>query len=286
MVVLDGEFNGYRNKILPLACEDPLVGAAVSVVAMYHLTPLQRHLQNPADLGFQNIIRHLHQRSKQTGGLDISAWTAVIVLLTGETVIGGTNLPYLFKMLEHLARANTPSDSDMYTFLSEQTRMMTLFARPLLGEDSGTETLAFRPEAYFDFISNAAMLYPQEAPHISLVQRFIRLACNLYLTRAMSNPPHASTVEALEALRRLSLRIQPSQPSHHTLVWAFFIAAAESSTGSHREFFTHRLREVFKRTGFRNIPTAISALETLWSVQDTARRWTEVLPEVMPVFII
>ena len=127
MVVFDGEFNGYRNLIVPLAYEDPLIGAAVSFVAMYHLTPPQPQLQAPADLAFQIITRRIRQRNHQTSDLNISAWAAVIELLTGETV------PYLFKILEHLARANTPSDSDMYTFLSKQTRMMTLLARPLLG---------------------------------------------------------------------------------------------------------------------------------------------------------
>lgn len=288
MVVLDGKFNGYRDLILPLACEDELVKNAVSVVSMYHLVPRRPDLQAPADAGFQAIIRHLRERTLvQNNLLDISAWTTLIVLLTGETITGGSNLPYLFKILQHLADANMKSgqDSVMHSFLKEQTRMMTLFAQPLLGENAGTLTLQAHPDTFFDFISNVAIFNPAYAVQIDMYKSAIRCACNIYLTRVTRNPPHSETVAELEALKVLCEKIHPSTPGHHTLVWVYFIAAAESSTLAHRDFFTLRLQEVFSRTRFHNIPTALNALQELWKVQ-AERRWTEVLPEVMPVFII
>lgn len=288
MVVLDGEFNGYRNLILPLAYEDSLVKAAVSVVSMYHLAPQRPEMQAHAEAGFQAIIQHLRQRtSLKHNLLDISAWTTIIVLLTGETITGGTNLPYLFKILQHLADANTSSgqESVMHSFLKEQTHMMTLFAQPLLGESAGTMTLRARPDTYFDFISNAAIFFPRLAPQIDLYKAAIRRACNLYLTRVIHGPPHSETVGELESLKALCGRIHPSMPGHHTLVWVYFVAAAESSTLAHRDFFTMRLREVFSMTRFHNIPIALKALQELWKVQ-AERRWTEILPQVMPVFII
>ncbi|KAH0843379.1 hypothetical protein AYO21_09937 [Fonsecaea monophora] len=288
MVVLDGKFNGYRDLILPLAFEDHLVRSAVCVVAMQHLAYQQPGLQSRAEAGFQSIISELRLRtSTQADLLDISAWTTIIILLTGETITGGTNLPYLFKILQHLAAANTKDgrNSVMHSFLMEQTRMMTLFAQPLLGESSGTLTLSTRPAAYFEFISNAAIFHPMLAPQIGLYKSAIHMACNIYLKRVTSGPPHSETVADLARLKGLCERIQPTTPGHHTLVWVYFIAAAESSTLEHRDFFTMRLQEVFSRTRFHNIPTALAALQEFWKVQ-SERRWTEILPEVMPVFII
>lgn len=290
MVVLDGKFNGYRDLILPIAYEDDLVKAAVSVVSMYHLAAQRPELQHRADSGLQSIIRNLRHRADPTSSnanlLDLSAWTTIVVLLTGETVTGGSNLPILFRLLQHLAAANTSGgqESAMHAFLKEQTRMMTLFAQPLLGEVSGASTLSAH-DKYFDFISNAAVFFPSLAPQIALYKAAIRSACNIYLTRVTKAPPHSETVPVLEELKDLCLNIQPGQPGHHALVWAYFIAAAESSTFEHRNFFTLRLQEVYSWTKFHNIPTALAALQELWKIQGE-RRWTEVLPEVMPVFII
>ncbi|OAL20824.1 hypothetical protein AYO22_08452 [Fonsecaea multimorphosa] len=288
MVVLDGKFNGYRDLILPIAFEDQLVRSAVCVVAMHHLAHQRPGLQSRAEAGFQAIISELRLRtSTQLDLVDIFAWTTIIILLTGETITGGTNLPYLFKILQHLAAANARDgrESVMHSFLMEQTRMMTLFAQPLLGESAGTLTLSARPAAYFDFISNAAIFHPTLAPQIGVYKAAIHMACNIYLKRVTSGPPHYETVVDLERLKSLCEQIHPATPGHHTLVWVYFIAAAESSTLEHREFFTMRLQEVFSRTRFHNIPTALAALQEFWKVQ-SERRWTEILPEIMPVFII
>lgn len=289
MVVLDGRFNGYRDLILPLACEDSLVGKAVSVVSMYHLASRRPEMQVQADAGFQAVIAQLRERTSwRPNLLDISAWTTIVVLLTGETITGGTNFPSLFKMLQHLAEADSKSghDSVMHSFLREQTRMMTLFAQPLLGETAGIMTLGrHQPDTYFDFISNAAVFFPQLSSQIDMYKSAIRRACNLYLARVTRGSPHSETVADLEVLKTLCERIHPSNPGHHTLVWVYFVAAAESSTLGHRQFFTLRLQEVFSRTRFNNIPAALMALDELWRVQHE-RRWTEMLPEVLPVFII
>lgn len=288
MVVLDGKFNGYRDLILPLACEDDLVKGAVSVVSMYHLAPGRPELQYHADSGLQSIIRQLLERTSQLeNALDLSAWATIIVLLVGETITGGSNLPFLFRILQHLSEANTKlgQESVMHSFLQEQTRMMTLFAQPLLGETAGTMTLRTPLDVFFDFISNAAIFHPGLAPQIGLYKTAIRQACSIYLRRVTQNPPLSESSVDLEALKVLCERIHPNTPGHHTLVWVYFIAAAESVTLSHREFFTMRLQEVFSRTRFHNIPTALAALQKLWKVQ-AERRWTEVLPEIMPVFII
>ena len=288
MVVVDSNFNGYRNLLIPLACEDELVRAAVCVASLDFMAQQRPEMQRRAELGFQSILGQLRQRTSARSSLvDLSAWAAIIILLTGETITGGTNLPYLFKILQHLAAANTEDGctSVMHAFLAEQTRMMTLFAQPLLEEGSGALALRQRSEMSFDFISNVAIFLPELSQELELYSAAIHSACNIYITRATLNPPHSETVADVDRLKALCESVQPSTPGHHTLVWVYFIAAAESSTLEHRQFFTMRLQEVYSRTRFHNIPTALVALQEVWKMQ-SMRRWTAVLSETMPVFII
>lgn len=287
MVVFDGKFNGYRDLILPMAVEDDLVKEAVSVVSMYHLARQRGGSPVAADARLQEIIRQLRHRTDTFSLSDISAWVTIVVLLTGETVTGGTNLPYLFRLLQHLMDANSASDqggSAIHSFLKEQSLMMTLFAQPLLGEGMGTSTLS-AVDKYLGFISNTAVFFPKLVPQINALISAIRRACKIYLTRATVGPPHASTVDALEELRLLCLQIPLHQPGHHALVWAYFIAAAESSTYEHRSFFTQRLADIHFQTRFHNIPAALATLQMLWRCQGE-RRWTEVVAANKPVFII
>jgi hypothetical protein len=129
MVVFDGRFNGYRDILLPLACEDDLVKAAIMVTSMYHLSGYQPALRKQADASYNAVIQRLRldalQSPDRSTALSTSAWAVVLILLTAETVSGGTNLPYLFKMLRCLASANesTNQGSVLRSFLEEQTNM-------------------------------------------------------------------------------------------------------------------------------------------------------------------
>jgi Fungal specific transcription factor domain len=129
MVVFDGRFNGYRDILLPLACEHDLVKTAIMVASMYHLGTNQPALRKQADASYNAVVQRLRLDAQhspdQSTALSTSAWTVVLILLTAETVSGGTNLPYLFKMLRFLASANetTNQGSVLHSFLVEQTNM-------------------------------------------------------------------------------------------------------------------------------------------------------------------
>ena len=288
MVVVDSDFNGYRSLLLPLATADETVRAAVCVASMNYLSQQNPAIARHADLGLQQVLSQLRRRtSSPTDLVDLSAWATVIILLTAETITGGSNFPILFKILQHLATANMENGrtSVLHTFLAEQTRMMSLFAQPLLQEQPGTLWQDCRTQSTMDFISNIAILRPDLSTELEIYKSAIRIACDLYITRATLNPSHSLTVPELDSLKAMCELVQPNTPGHHTLVWTYFIAAAESSTFEHRQFFTTRLQEVHSRTRFLNIPAALNALHEIWKIQ-AERRWTEVLPSVMPVFII
>lgn len=129
MVVLDGKFNGYRDILLPLACEDDLVKAAVMVASMYHLCMHQPEMRRQADAHHYAIIQRLRHDAEwstdKSNVLSMSAWATIVILLTVETVSGGTNLPYLFKMLRCVASAYNcaKQGSVLQSFLIEQTKM-------------------------------------------------------------------------------------------------------------------------------------------------------------------
>ena len=59
MVLLDHISNGYRNILLPLACEDELVQRAVAVVAAQHLALHSPSYQSFADQGRATLISRL-----------------------------------------------------------------------------------------------------------------------------------------------------------------------------------------------------------------------------------
>jgi hypothetical protein len=288
MVVVDSDFNGYRSLLLPMAAADETVRSAVCVASLGYLSHRNPALAHRADIEFQHILSQLRRRTLSSNDLtDLSAWATIIVLLTAETITGGSNFPRLFRVLQHLAAANTESytKSVVHSFLAEQTRMMALFAQPLLQEKPSAVWQSSRSNDSMAFITNIAILRPDLSTELELYKTAIRLACDLYVARATISLCYSESVPQLDRLQAICERIQVTTPGHHTLVWTYFIAAAESITLKHREFFITRLQEIYKRTGFHNIPAALSALQTIWKVQ-LERPWTEVLPHVMPVFII
>lgn len=288
MVPVDSDFNGYRSLLLPLATTDNLVRAAVCVASLDYHSHQSPAIKRRAELGLQYILSQLRQRTSAHMDLaDVSAWATIIVLLTAETITGGSNFPSLFKILQHLAAANTANgrSSVLHAFLAEQTRMMTLFAQPLLEEEPSTLWDNSRSQASMDFITNVAIFRPDLSKELEVYKAAIRTVCDIYVTRAALNPSHTETTAQLDQLKAICERVHSNTPGHHTLVWVYFIAAAESSTLEHRQFFTTRLQEVYTRTRFNNIPTALKTLHEIWKMQNE-RRWTELLPDVMPVFII
>lgn len=172
---------------------------------------------------------------------------------------------------------------------------MTLFAKPLLGETPNSSFAADQPDQYLDFLSNMLIFHPTHSRTISIIESAIRQAYDIYFYVSSSSSTPASTDSttdafipiALEALRKTCLQLQPDTPGHHTLVWVYFIAAAESRDPSQRDFFVDRLISIFERTRFNNIPIALATLENIWAQQSDSRwRWTKVLPKAMPLFII
>lgn len=129
MVVLDFVSNGYRNIILPLACEDSTVARAVSVVSAFHLSERLPHLKQAAESEQLAIISKLRQDSLklEPGKLfNISTWATILILLVGETITGSDNYIYLLEMLMHMTQCTGfehAVPASVRDFFMQQTKM-------------------------------------------------------------------------------------------------------------------------------------------------------------------
>jgi len=125
----DADNNGYRNLILPLAHEDPLVQRAVMVVSALHLGSQQIQLRQQAEIGRAAILARLRQdvtRGSVEGVLNVSTWATIVVLLVGETVTGSSEFVHLFGMLRclmSLQNGKPLGSRGLSTFLDYQRRM-------------------------------------------------------------------------------------------------------------------------------------------------------------------
>ncbi|OBT79845.1 hypothetical protein VF21_01532 [Pseudogymnoascus sp. 05NY08] len=129
MVVFDFTGNGYRQIILPLACQDEMVGRAVSIIAAFHLVQEAPHMRMAAEIGQQAILSRLCRDSlllEPERLFSLSKWATVLVLLVGTTITGSDNFVYLLELLSCLARSSASVHSLSDTtraFIMEQTRM-------------------------------------------------------------------------------------------------------------------------------------------------------------------
>jgi hypothetical protein len=129
MVVLDFNENGYRQILLPMACQDELVGQAVSVISAFHLSQNGPSMHMAAERGQELILSRLREQSLklEPGQLfSMSTWATILVLLVGDTITGSNNYVYLLQLLSRLAQfaVNDPSLPDATrAFVLEQTKM-------------------------------------------------------------------------------------------------------------------------------------------------------------------
>ncbi|KAJ5049238.1 hypothetical protein NUH16_007755 [Penicillium rubens] len=284
MVLLDHISNGYRNILLPLACEDELVQRAVAVVAAQHLALHSPSYQSFADQSRATLISRLCRDSTSPDRVfTTSTWATLIVLLVGETITGSSEYAHLLRTLTSLVQnADQIAPSSARQFLSQQTHMFEFLGQPLLGEHQGVDVLSLPLERYLDW---TCYDLPAESEHNHMIHlsrmAFIK-ASQIYLGRVASNDHQW---QLLESMKELVSQIEPNQMGSHALVWVCFIAAADSTDPEHRSFFVDRMNLIFAKTKFHNIPAGVQALPAIWSEQASSR-WTKSLSRLAPMLIM
>ncbi|KAI9166313.1 hypothetical protein HJFPF1_02412 [Paramyrothecium foliicola] len=296
MVVFDLGNNGYRDIILPLACQDEAVGKAVSVVAAFHLGKNATHLHVRAEATQQAILSKLLRDSMEltpSHVFSLSTWAAILVLLVGDTITGSANYILLLQILRHLAYSSVPNSSipaNAQAFLLQQTKMFTtrfeLFGAALTPEHKSLELLSGPLDSYLEFLSSTASpLDTMRYTNMVLIRTAIQAACELCANRIRHSCSYVCPPDQLESLKQTILVLEPSVDGAHALVWSCFVAAAESVQPEYRAFFSERLGSLYECTRFGTIPMALETLKIIWAKQGK-QKWTEFVTRERPILIM
>lgn len=166
-----------------------------------------------------------------------------------------------------------------------------LLGVPLLGEEAGVLTMMKASESLMSFLSFTRLPEDSEDRRVAdLIRQCFLSACNIY-TRCAANADTVSrfhdTIQAqsIHQLIGVISQILPNARGAHALVWVCFVAGAASTDQSQRDFFVHRMEQVYARTRFRNIPGAIQSLKNIWARRH-GERWTMCLPQLSHVLVM
>lgn len=164
----------------------------------------------------------------------------------------------------------------LLTFLSR----FEFLGQPLLGEAQGINALRLPLENYLDWICYDLPMDSEDSKLLLRLRMAFIKASHIYLGRASSDEDQWQLVENL---KQLVSQIDPERVGAHALVWVCFIGAADSTDPEHRKFFTSRLQQVFVKTRFNNITSALNSLPGIWRQKGS---WTRNLTLTAPTLIM
>lgn len=297
MLLFDDETNGYRHQILPFAFGDDVVQRAVSVAAAFHLSARVPELRAPAEAGRAVIIKKLKDAS-WSGSQQVfneSTWTTILLLIVADLITGSEDMVILYNMLMSFIKAKCvdPNPSPLVKFLLSQSQLIEYFALPIVDESRSVANLGEHtsPVVPFDDMQLEKAMKPGSYFKIPLYAKAYSLARDVYLHRARSSTDDLKYTETTESstiffeLKHLLVGLDQTAAGAHTMVWPYFVGAAESSTAEDREFFHKRLEYICHTTGYDNVRVALDVLEQLWAHPGT-ERWTALLPKISSTIIM
>ena len=156
---------------------------------------------------------------------------------------------------------------------------------PLIGATEPLEPWSASEDMFFEFFGLSPTMESSHCHSISIIRDAFKSMHTLTMRQNKSLLPEAVVNLTLERLCTLVTPVTKDTTGAHTLVWVYFIAAAESRTSAHRAFFSHRLGELYDIAKFGNIPVALATLEKIWAL-GTSRRWTRETNLIIPVLVI
>ncbi|KAL0929700.1 uncharacterized protein CTRU02_215343 [Colletotrichum truncatum] len=230
MVAIDGDHNGWRRLVLPIAHIDRLVLNAVLSVASFHLTSRQYSRKQRLLSGdkcslmtatftsdsksswstnlqaihlYNCVITELQRRDLR--GSDNSKrlfiLLAILTLLVAVMVTGSDDFPALFRLLESALRIIGGEESlgkdELATFIMRQVRKMRVYAAPLLSKESGVTTLSSKTQITraLDCVRHCSKEHPEHSVAVSAVMDLIQQSYDIYLFQA-SHDIHQPSMKA------------------------------------------------------------------------------------------
>ncbi|RDW90742.1 Zn(II)2Cys6 transcription factor [Aspergillus mulundensis] len=294
MLAIDDASNEWRHLVLSVSLADDVVNSAVLAAAACHASLKSASIRPVAQESYVMAICGLQRRRDlHTLNPFVNCYNVltILVLLVAAMATGEADFPPLFRMLKSavmlMGEDGLLGTGDLGRFLLRQIQKFSVYAEPLLSEQSGIETVWARTQAGFECLQRCSALHPEHAPSLHNVRSQIEQAYTIYLHRALGNQSHpSSSIERVEQFRQTVEAYPIGCPGEHVLVWATFIVAAESTytTVEHRAFFARRMQYLHQINGFGNIPKAIRLLERIWK-DPAGMRWTSVIAEAQ-IFIM
>ncbi|KAF9887403.1 hypothetical protein FE257_010258 [Aspergillus nanangensis] len=294
MVAVDDEANGYRTMILPAVELEESLLCAISAASSYHLALRLSYpdkTKQYAQQMYTEVINGLVRKSQQIvasgTGQDppILVVLTIIVMLVCAMITGSCDFPILFRMLSSLhafsnsEASNWRENISFKGFLDSQVRKFELYAGPLIDESEGLKKVQGAMMSYegLECLSRCVHLHPEYSISLQYNLSLIQQACEIYSLR-VSNILDDETSMSLVASFKDTLSQYPSSgQGRNTIIWATFIAAAESSHPQHQAFFRNIFTEFYSMNGFGNILIALKMLEDIWN-RDPEQKWTSILP--------
>jgi hypothetical protein len=157
---------------------------------------------------------------------------------------------------------------------------------PLLGATEPMEPWSASEDLYFEFFGLSPSTEHSHHLNVAIIREAFKLVHTLTMQQNNALLPDDVLNSTLDLLRTLVLPITKTTPGAHTLVWVYFIAAAESRTNGDRIFFAQRLSELYDIGRFGNIPVAVATLNQIWALDTSRQRWTRASDIIVPVLVI
>ncbi|KAH7114542.1 hypothetical protein B0J13DRAFT_239743 [Dactylonectria estremocensis] len=154
MVSFDGEGNGYRKYIMPLAYVDPLINQVLCATAAFHLGQHMPRLLPFAEKTRAVIIGNLRERASCVNALDDATWAVIHTLILGDLFTGSEEVVSLYHSLTSFiaARGTAGAKSPLAQFLYIQAQLYSFFANSMLAdyEDISAATRRYLNESTSD----------------------------------------------------------------------------------------------------------------------------------------
>jgi hypothetical protein len=168
---------------------------------------------------------------------------------------------------------------------------ITLLAQPFLDPSSSCAIQASDTTALDSLLSDSMRSCSSPADHrtVASVVEAGRLCLRIHGSRTLGcRTSHAAT---LRRVRDLVSHVHPCTAGGNSLVWVYFIAAADSDTAELRAFFTARLQDIYNATGWSNIAAGLAIMDRLWDrrseeEEEEETSWARLLPRVCSAFVM
>ncbi|KAH7176225.1 hypothetical protein EDB81DRAFT_33668 [Dactylonectria macrodidyma] len=280
MISFDGNGNGYRDYVLPLAHVEPMIQQAVCTTAAFHLAQHMPHLLGHAEKTRAVIIRNLRKRSHCISALDDVTWAVISLLILGELFTGSEDIRPLYHTLTSFMAARGTMDltSPLAQLLTMQARLISFFSRPFMAgyEDTFAASRVFPNPMGSTLELNPGGPSVQDNHMLPQDLDLHYTASEIYLLREESRVVLVNEVRMTGLLQHLRVLLEHSKykPGSYTLVWPCFLGAVEARSEDDRRFFSEHLRRIWEMAGSETMPKTLDRMPTAWE-RGALGGWTE-----------